>query len=245
MEYSSLKFSLINGNIYNKIRFQNPMNLGLTGGIAVGKTKYEDAFRRKGYAVFDTDDADHILRTGELDIFRHGSILLNHDLVSLVGDLSKEVISELRERLAHSYDVNGNFSRAGHRLDVTDKVHGAENLAAYRNVINSASVEFYMAWRDLIDRPSVLSSGVLIERENLELVDHLYMVYNSPDAQVRNLMRRQRERGSPISEGEAQKAIARQWSFDKKLEVAMTQIGSENITILESGKRKSNEFLDC
>ena len=40
------------------------MRIGLTGGIASGKTIIEDKFRNLGYPIFDTDKADFLIRTG-------------------------------------------------------------------------------------------------------------------------------------------------------------------------------------
>lgn len=210
------------------------MRLGLTGGIASGKTTIEDKFKCLGYSVFDTDKADFLIRTGALDVEQNKDILLNDTLVNLVKDVSRETTSKLKAQLPNLYNHSGEFSREALLSYINDDQFGTSNLETYNNIINPASNIVYAEWCKQVQPPSVLSSAVLIERGNMSFIDALFIIYVSEETQLNNLMRRQNERGEPISYADAKKAKNRQYSFKEKLERAETKLGKNNIYVIDN-----------
>lgn len=217
------------------------MAIGLTGGIASGKTEFEYMFRQQGYCVFDTDVAEFIIRTGKIELEKNNDLLLCSSLVDLIKEESKKVISRLNAQFPKLYDDAGTFLRDELLSYINDDEVGSDNMTAYNDIINPASVKFYQAWRETVKQETILSQAVLVERGNLNLVDELYVVYASKDAQLKNLLKRQAENNSPISLIDAKKAINRQLSFEKKLGIAKYELGKDNVHILNN--KISNPYL--
>lgn len=208
------------------------MRIGLTGGIASGKSEIENNFRGNWFHIFNVDEADFIIRTGRIDTY--DNILISENLVCLAKKISKEVIISLKQKLPNLYDKNNIFSRDALIFYINDTGTGLQNLNIYNQIIGPASIELYSEWcKHLPDSNTVLSSAVLIERENLHLIDELYILRISSENQLRNLLRRQEIRKNPISENEAKMAINRQLSFDEKFNKATLQIWINNIHVID------------
>ncbi len=208
------------------------MRIGLTGGIACGKTRVENIFKQSGYAVFDTDRANFIIRTGIVDTEKFNDILISNNLVELVKKISEETILKLKSKLPNLYNTSGEFSRNALLNYINDDQLGEYKLSIYNQIIIPASITVYSEWHKQVQEPSLISSANIIERNNLSLVDRLYIMYISEQDQLRNLLNRQENRESPISELEARKAINRQLPFEEKLSQARAKLGKENVYVL-------------
>jgi len=207
------------------------MRIGLTGGIASGKSRIENIFRNQGYPVLDTDKVEFVLRSGELnsieDIVTDDSFFLE-----LIKKLSLKSKSTLKKVLPALYDNFDNFSRSSLLSYINNETYGAVNYEAYSKTINLMSVKFYEAWAIKNNFDNVLSSATIIERNNLHLVDKLYLLWISKDKQLHFLLQRENKNGSHLSRNDAIKAIERQHSAETKYKIAIENIGEENVMIL-------------
>lgn len=218
------------------------MRIGLTGGIASGKTIFENEFRNLGYPLFDVDKVDFSLRSGVVKYDQDDDVFRYKPIVNLIEELAIKTIANLKEKLPNLYSVNGEFIRKPLLDYINDAETGSRNYDVYNRVINPSCVKIYLEWSKLVKADSVLSSGVLIERGNLQLLDSVYIIQISDEMQLRNLLKREIERGSYLSEEEARKAINRNYNFERRICLARRLLGGENVHILQTNSTLADKI---
>ena len=210
------------------------MRVGLTGGIASGKTAYEQELRRLGYPVFDTDKIMWAVRSGDVpadpddDIFRHRL------LVELVAELSVSVRQALKREFPSLYDCRDRFDKSKLLEYIDNEKYGFSNYITYSRITQAAEIETYRMWEKLVGESSVFSSGVLIEMGALKLVDMVFLLHCTVEQQVENFMRRQVERGHQPNEEQAIKAIKRQYPFSQRQDISKKALGEDRVHVLNS-----------
>ncbi|SER89849.1 dephospho-CoA kinase [Salipaludibacillus aurantiacus] len=166
------------------------MILGLTGGIATGKSTVSDIFRNEGIPVIDADiAAREAVEPGEKayqDIINHfGLSILNED-----GTINREKLGEIV------------FNNEKERKVLNGIVH-----PAVRQKMKKEAECCKKDGHSLV----VMDIPLLIESDLFHMVDDVLVVYVNETIQLERLMER-----NSYSEEEALKRINAQLSIEKK-----------------------------
>ena len=163
--------------------------IGLTGGIASGKSTVTSYLREKGYAVIDADRVVHDLQAQGGELYQ---ALVEHfgtEILLDTGDLNRHALAERifssQKEIAWSNQVQGEMIRKA--------------LARERDRQAATEDIFFM------DIP------LLIEQGYLDWFDQVWLVYVTEDTQLERLMER-----NALTEGQARDRLAAQMSLDEK-----------------------------
>lgn len=163
--------------------------IGLTGGIASGKSTVTSYLREKGYAVIDADRVVHDLQAPGGELYQ---ALVEHfgtEILLDTGDLNRPALAERifssQNEIAWSNQVQGEMIRKA--------------LARERDRLIEAEDLFFM------DIP------LLIEQGYLDWFDQVWLVYVTEDTQLERLMER-----NALTEVQARDRLAAQMSLDEK-----------------------------
>ena len=163
--------------------------IGLTGGIASGKSTVTSYLREKGYAVIDADRVVHDLQAQGGELYQ---ALVEHfgtEILLDTGDLNRHALAERifssQNEIAWSNQVQGEMIRKA--------------LARERDRLVETEDLFFM------DIP------LLIEQGYLDWFDQVWLVYVTEDTQLERLMER-----NALTEGQARDRLAAQMSLDEK-----------------------------
>ena len=163
--------------------------IGLTGGIASGKSTVTSYLREKGYAVIDADRVVHDLQAQGGELYQ---ALVEHfgtEILLDTGDLNRHALAERifssQNEIAWSNQVQGEMIRKA--------------LARERDRLAETEDLFFM------DIP------LLIEQGYLDWFDQVWLVYVTEDTQLERLMER-----NALTEGQARDRLAAQMSLEEK-----------------------------
>ena len=163
--------------------------IGLTGGIASGKSTVTSYLREKGYAVIDADRVVHDLQAQGGELYQ---ALVEHfgtEILLDTGDLNRHALAERifssQNEIAWSNQVQGEMIRKA--------------LARERDRLIEAEDLFFM------DIP------LLIEQGYLDWFDQVWLVYVTEDTQLERLMER-----NALTEVQARDRLVAQMPLDEK-----------------------------
>ena len=167
--------------------------IGITGGIASGKSTVTEFLRQKGFQVVDADAVVHQLQKPRGRLFQ---ILVEHfgEKVLLEnGELNRPLLASLifsnPEEQEWSKSTQGEIIR--------------EELAALRNQFAQTETLFFM------DIP------LLFEQNYASWFDETWLVYVNRDVQLERLMKRDQ-----ISKEAAESRLNSQWPLERKISLA-------------------------
>ena len=167
--------------------------IGITGGIASGKSTVTEFLRQKGFQVVDADAVVHQLQKPGGRLFQ---ILVEHfgEKVLLEnGELNRPFLASLifsnPEEQEWSKRTQGEIIR--------------EELAALRNQFAQTEALFFM------DIP------LLFEQDYASWFDETWLVYVNRDVQLERLMKRDQ-----ISREAAESRLNSQWPLERKISLA-------------------------
>ena len=167
--------------------------IGITGGIASGKSTVTEFLRQKGFQVVDADAVVHQLQKPGGRLFQ---ILVEHfgEKVLLEnGELNRPLLASLifanPEEQEWSKRTQGEIIR--------------EELAALRNQFAQTEALFFM------DIP------LLFEQNYASWFDETWLVYVNRDCQLERLMKRDQ-----ISKEAAESRLNSQWPLERKISLA-------------------------
>ena len=191
--------------------------IGITGGIASGKSTVTEFLRQNGFEVVDADAVVHQLQKPGGRLYQ---TLVEHfgDKVLLEnGELNRPLLASLifsnSEEQEWSKRTQGEIIR--------------EELAILRDQLAQTEDVFFM------DIP------LLFEQDYAAWFDETWLVYVSPDVQLKRLMKR-----NHLSKESAEARLASQWSLEEKKKLAShildnngsrDQLLSQVETLLEGG----------
>ena len=167
--------------------------IGITGGIASGKSTVTNFLRQKGFEVVDADALVHQLqkpggRLYQILVAYFGEKVLLED-----GELNRPLLASLifsnPEEQEWSKQIQGEIIR--------------EELAVLRDQLVQTEAIFFM------DIP------LLFEQDYVSWFDETWLVYVDRDIQVKRLMKRDH-----LSKDEAESRLAAQWPLEKKKDLA-------------------------
>ena len=163
--------------------------IGLTGGIASGKSTVTSYLKEKGYTVIDADRVVHDLQAQGGELYQ---ALVEHfgtEILLDTGDLDRPALAERifssQKEITWSNQVQGEMIRKA--------------LARERDRLIEAEDLFFM------DIP------LLIEQGYLDWFDQVWLVYVTEDTQLERLMAR-----NALTEVQARDRLAAQMPLDEK-----------------------------
>ena len=167
--------------------------IGITGGIASGKSTVTEFLRQKGFQVVDADAVVHQLQKPGGRLYQ---VLVEHfgEKVFLEnGELNRPLLASLifsnPEEQEWSKRTQGEIIR--------------EELAALRNQLTQTEALFFM------DIP------LLFEQNYASWFDETWLVYVNRDCQLERLMKRDQ-----ISKEAAESRLNSQWPLERKISLA-------------------------
>lgn len=191
--------------------------IGITGGIASGKSTVTNFLRQKGFEVVDADALVHQLqkpggRLYQILVEYFGEKVLLED-----GELNRPLLASLifsnSEEREWSKETQGQIIR--------------EELGSLRDKFSETEELFFM------DIP------LLLEQDYASWFDETWLVYVSRDTQLDRLMNRDQ-----LSKESAETRLASQWTLEEKKKFATyildnngsrEQLLSQVVTLLEGG----------
>lgn len=167
--------------------------IGITGGIASGKSTVTDFLRQKGFQVVDADAVVHQLQKPSGRLYQ---VLVEHFGEKILlenGELNRTLLASLifsnPEEQEWSKRTQGEIIR--------------EELAALRNQLAQTESLFFM------DIP------LLFEQNYASWFDETWLVYVNRDVQLERLMKRDQ-----ISKEAAESRLNSQWPLERKISLA-------------------------
>lgn len=191
--------------------------IGITGGIASGKSTVTNFLREKGFQVVDADTVVHQLQKPGGRLYQ---VLVQHfgqEIILGNGELNRPLLASLifsnPEEREWSKQTQGEIIR--------------EELAALREQLAQTETIFFM------DIP------LLFEQDYSAWFDETWLVYVDYDIQLERFMKRDQ-----LSEESAKVRLATQWSLEEKKKLASRildnngsrdQLVSQVVRLLEGG----------
>ncbi len=191
--------------------------IGITGGIASGKSTVTNFLREKGFQVVDADSVVHQLQKPGGRLYQ---LLVHHfgqEIILENGELNRPLLANLifsnPEEREWSKQTQGEIIR--------------EELAALRDQLGQTEAIFFM------DIP------LLFEQDYSAWFDETWLVYVDRDVQVERFMKR-----NQLSKEVAESRLAAQWSLEKKKDLAShvldnngsrDQLVTQVVKLLEGG----------
>ena len=167
--------------------------IGITGGIASGKSTVTEFLRQKGFQVVDADAVVHQLQKPGGRLYQ---VLVEHFGEKILlenGELNRPLLASLifsnPEEQEWSKITQGEIIR--------------EELAALRNHLAQTEALFFM------DIP------LLFEQNYASWFDETWLVYVNRDVQLERLMKRDQ-----ISKEAAESRLNSQWPLERKISLA-------------------------
>ena len=167
--------------------------IGITGGIASGKSTVTEFLRQKGFQVVDADIVVHQLQKPSGRLYQ---VLVEHFGEKILlenGELNRPLLASLifsnPEEQEWSKRTQGEIIR--------------EELAALRNQFAQTEALFFM------DIP------LLFEQNYASWFDETWLVYVNRDVQLERLMKRDQ-----ISKEAAESRLNSQWPLERKISLA-------------------------
>ena len=191
--------------------------IGITGGIASGKSTVTNFLREKGFQVVDADTVVHQLQKPGGRLYQ---VLVQHfgqEIILENGELDRPLLASLifsnPEEREWSKQTQGEIIR--------------EELATLRDKLTQTEAIFFM------DIP------LLFEQDYSAWFDETWLVYVDRDVQVDRFMKRDQ-----LSKEIAESRLVTQWSLEKKKKLASyildnngsrDQLVSQVVKLLEGG----------
>ena len=163
--------------------------IGITGGIASGKSTVTNFLRQKGFQVVDADALVHQLQKPGGRLFKALVQHFGQEIILENGELNRPLLASLifsnTEEREWSKQIQGEIIR--------------EELATLRDQLAQTEEIFFM------DIP------LLFEQDYSAWFDETWLVYVEPDVQMERLMKRDQ-----LSKDLAISRLSAQWSLEEK-----------------------------
>ena len=167
--------------------------IGITGGIASGKSTVTNFLRQKGFQVVDADAVVHQLQKPGGRLFKTLVQHFGQEIILENGELNRPLLASLifsnTEEQEWSKQIQGEIIR--------------EELATLRDQFAQTESIFFM------DIP------LLFEQDYSAWFDETWLVYVEPDVQMERLMKRDQ-----LSKDLAISRLSAQWSLEEKKSLA-------------------------
>lgn len=172
---------------------KNMTVIGITGGIASGKSTLVKAIREAGFKVIDADQVVHDLQAKGGRLYEALVQTFGQGILTSDGHLDRPKLSEMIFSSSENRELSSSIQN--------HIIH--EELAKAKDTLAATEAIFFM------DIP------LLIELGYQEWFDAIWLVYVSPDVQIQRLMAR-----NHYSKEQAEKRLATQLPMDQKKKFA-------------------------
>lgn len=196
--------------------------VGITGGIACGKTTVSDILAEKGAIPINADEIGHQLLKADSPVIEALTDAFGQDILDASGDVSRKKLGAIvfkdkaaRERLnsiLHPLIIQRSRAQARQRV--------AEDPTCIV----------------LLDAPLLIEAGAY------DTVDLIVVVTASPETQLRRTLERSIAQGRPLTETEVQARIDAQMPVTEKAKYADVVIKNEET--LEKLHRQVDELWE-
>lgn len=183
--------------------------IGITGGIASGKSTVTNFLRQKGFQVVDADAVVHQLQKPGGRLFEALVQHFGQEIILENGELNRPLLASLifsnTEEREWSKQIQGEIIR--------------EELATLRDQLAQTEEIFFM------DIP------LLFEQDYSAWFDETWLVYVEPDVQMERLMKRDQ-----LSKDLAISRLSAQWPLEEKKGLASQVIdnnGSQDLLLTQ------------
>ena len=184
------------------------LKIGLTGGVASGKTTVSDFFKGLGIPVIDAD-------------------VISHEVTQPDGSAFEEIISSFGSSIL---DENGLIDRKKMRAIIFDDASKKEMLE--RIIHPKVREEMFDSVSQSNDHYLIVSVPLLVETGMNEMMDRTLVVDCSEETQIERLMHRDK-----ITLGEAKSILRNQTNRSTRLKASDDLIVNEkNVTLNELEK---------
>ena len=197
--------------------------IGITGGIASGKSTVTNFLRKQGFQVVDADAVVHQLQKPGGRLFEALVQHFGQEIILENGELNRPILASLifpnPEEQEWSRITQGEIIR--------------EELATLRDQLAQTEVVFFM------DIP------LLFEQDYASWFNETWLVYVDRDIQVERLMKRDH-----LSKDEAESRLAAQWPLEEKKDLAshvldnnrnLDQLLNQVRILLEGGRQDDRD----
>ena len=197
--------------------------IGITGGIASGKSTVTNFLRKQGFQVVDADAVVHQLQKPGGRLFEALVQHFGQKIILENGELNRPILASLifsnPEEQEWSKRIQGKIIR--------------EELAILRDQSAPTEEIFFM------DIP------LLFEQDYVSWFDETWLVYVDRDVQVERLMKRDH-----LAKDEAEFRLAAQWPLEKKKDLAshvlnnngnQDQLLTQVFSLLEGGREDDRD----
>ena len=186
--------------------------IGITGGIACGKTTVSDLLAEKDAIPINADAIGHQLLKSDSPILNKLTETFGQDILNESGDVSRKKLGA---------------------IVFNDKV-ALEKLNSLMHplIIERSRTQ---ARKHVAEDPScvvLLDAPLLIEAGAYDTVDLIIVVTSSPELQIKRILERSHSQNRPLTESEAQARIDSQMPVSEKVKYA--DIVIENNDTLEA-----------
>jgi len=197
--------------------------IGITGGIASGKSTVTNFLRKQGFQVVDADVVVHQLQKPGGRLFEALVQHFGQEIILKNGELNRPLLASL----IFSNPEEREWSR------ITQGKIIREELATLRDQLAQTEEIFFM------DIP------LLFEQDYVSWFDETWLVYVDRDVQVERLMKRDH-----LAKDEAEFRLAAQWPLEKKKDLAshvlkkngnQDQLLTQVFSLLEGGREDDRD----
>lgn len=189
--------------------------IGITGGIASGKSTVVEEIRKAGFQIVDADQVVHDLQAKGGKLYQALVAWLGPAILDENGDLNRPKLAEMifssPDNLAKSAEIQTEIIR--------------QELLERRKQLEETEEIFFM------DIP------LLVEQNYVDWFDAIWLVAVKPEVQIQRLMAR-----NAFSQREAEQRIASQMPLEEKLPFATVVI--DNNGALDELKGQVNILID-
>ena len=200
----------------------NGLIIGLTGGIACGKSTVTQLLQRKGADIIDLDQIGHELLKANSPVMKQLLKTFGPEVLDLSGDVNRTKLGKIV------------FADPLARQQLNDivhpEIHRISRQLAQSKVKNQA------------DSIVVIESPLLIESGGYRSVDYVVMVSATPDQQIMRLMKRSLEQNKTMTQLDAEKRLAAQMSLKEKMAYADYIVDNQG-DLTELGKQVDQLWL--
>lgn len=195
------------------------MIIGLTGGIACGKTTVAKMLKEKGAEVVEVDAMGHKLLQKDTPTYK-----------KVVKVFGKKILNEKGEIIR---------SRLGNLVFADfEKLKKLNQIIHPAMVILTQEEAFRLAGES--SKVVVIDAALLIEVGLHKMVDWLLVITSNREEQVKRIVERSKGSKQPISEAEAERRIESQLALAEKVKLADYVI--DNSTTIDELKEKVDQF---
>ena len=196
--------------------------VGITGGIACGKTTVSQLLAEKGAIPINADEIGHQLLKADSPVITELTNEFGDDILEESGDVSRKKLGAI---------VFGNKA-ARERL----------NSILHPLIIERSRTQAQQLIKENPSCVVLLDAPLLIEAGAYDSVDLIVVVSSSPEIQIKRVIERSKAQNHPLTETDAQARIDSQMPLSEKIKYADVVI--ENEDTLDELKKQVDVLWD-